>query len=417
VLRIYLLLSLSFCGQVLYAKDCAIYQSAFDEALGSFIKKEITLPGLNERFVSQGLVDFKGKESKCFKEVLKHSKEKGHIDWFDALFINKFLAQELSPDVAALYNLKRNRELKIKTSLDAEILHDLNELYPQKISGVGKLDVKSYLYSMYSPESLEVMSDLLLETLKFNDMDNYHFVASKGFDEEEQKDALREHLTESITILDIVYEQDRKLNKREVESLLEKSKYLDTSPIIKSSERKRSLLALYLKELRPLDKGDTEKDESLLYNLLSELESEMYNDGKASLSHEQIKIVVPYQDAHRFAYNYLYGEVQTLPESHPQLFKYAPSMQDVLIATYLSGKIEGQGLIRELSKKKYFKKTKKGTWQIVKSILLPLGSTLAAINPTTSLIFLATTITLDTHQNIKNQRKEAANETHLIPSL
>ncbi len=392
--------------------SCSQYKRNFDKTLELVVRRQATLVQL---FESSNNGKIQNREAKCWKKLLDLAFQEKKIDKIDQDFIRRYFSQE-DPTRMIHAFLK-----KVKTKTHFQKIHEKNSFvipsdlkkkltknYSIKFNGLGRIDFDTYMYTSYSIEQINYMANLMYDFMKMTNKSYFTLTASDEKYEDRKNYEKKIILSEIILVLDTAYNEDRVLTSDERSGIKDKINRLKTFVSVK----KQGIDPQEIEEVFN-DLGDEQSLEKLdeVYEKLANIENE-----NSAVESEVFAIDLGSQDAKRFINNHLVHISKRLPEIKKNLFSYPPAVSDLLLALVVSGKIKRHETISTLMKNELFKPKKRKFWQIAEGILIPLGSTLAAINPTTSFIFLGTTIAINTARNVKAQKDALSKETFLIPA-
>ena len=313
---------------------------------------------------------------------------------------------------AALRKVKKMEEI-----LSPDLVAQMTVTYPRRINGVGIVTTEQFFAAQLDRLQLNELAGLMISATDFMTRPDARvvfyppsYVSTNHLIQEIQ--AQEVDLAEQIAASDD--EQKRQDLRSQLQRLEAQIAPLEEKDPVDSLRSRREALNLQLKDaITTLAAGEvTDEQRSALGDQLKSVMQSIsgIDDQLGKLMRTRD---LPPEDVQRFAINALKQDFVALAQESP-FNRLNLVIADVLLAAWVSGDLSSDAL-RALSQLGSFKEVHKSLWKKALEIGWSIGKTSMMAYPTTSYIAIAISVLTQIHDQAVAIKKEASDDTHLIP--
>jgi hypothetical protein len=302
-------------------------------------------------------------------------------------------------------NFFRNRRIQMNrpADLDPEVLALLKDAYRRRIINLGRVTPDQYLLSKYSASQINLMSDLILETMNWTDEKVTAEIILDRVGLREKKSRLNQLQSQfSTDAMNGMSPETLQEKTTEIENLKKEIELADTAELIMNLNDQRYELSIELVK-NPSD--DLDQQILALSDQIEELESKL--EGEITI------VPLAVGDIHRLAMNHLENMIEIKRREQGALKNFNGTLADLLVASYITGETDGESLKALLKIKDY--------QEIHESLLLKTGKfiwtagrTFLMMNPYTVIPTTLVSVAISAFQKKKEYEKTMAEKTYLI---
>ncbi len=303
------------------------------------------------------------------------------------------------------------RRLRIENgrpeSLDPEVNSLLRKLYHRKIVSLGRVSPDQYLLARYSVTQINLMSELLTDTLRWMDDRAMGQILLDSSGVEVRKDRIN-GLKDRYVRLSI-----RGASPAELRALSDEISSLENE--VSAQDTLARILALRdeaYQVARNISESPSPDELPSLRARLSSLEQEL-ELLQEQLESERLTLPLSAGDLHRASMNRLEAQMESMRRRPGALERFDGNLADLLVAGYLTGAVDGAELKAILSvpdfvehHESFLLKSGKLVWRAGRMYLM--------LNPYTVIPTTMISVVVSALQQKKEYERASARKTHLI---
>jgi hypothetical protein len=316
------------------------------------------------------------------------------------------------------FKYKRKQDQK-EEELNKEVLDTINVYYMRKIKKVGKITEDEYLFANFNRLQIIEMSKLLDKTMNMMTASSgevllQHQDFSEFYTQIEEKEQEIDSLILKITtakdqVARDYFDRQIKTLSKDIIALRKEVSLFDLQDQIDKAKEQKSLLYTSLVSIQQdSDRRDTYLEIKKLDKLIKDKNREiMASSTRVQLTHG---------DIYKFTMNWLKIELdnrKNMKEKRSQLYKTNTSFGDLVMASYVTGLLDGEVVKAILELPEMHENYVTPLKQVMR-IAGSIGRMFLTINPITSPYATLGFVLFDALKNKKKMEREIANEAHLI---